>query len=326
MPSAASPHVCDDEAMAFTPARSLAGVAGAVVLAGAGALAYSLVEAQSYVVRRRIVPVLPAGRAPLTLLHLSDLHLTPSQSRKIAWLRTLSTLQPDLVVSTGDHLAHPDAVPVLLDALDPLLETPGLFVFGSNDYYAPALKNPLNYLRRGPSRIRHGGLLPWEDLHDGLTASGWIDVNNDRTVVTIDGTVIDVTGVDDPHLNRDRYDEVAGMTTDDAHVRLGIAHAPYLRVLDAMAADQRDLILAGHTHGGQVCLPGVGTLVTNCDLDRRRARGLTEHPDRSNPDDKGASWLHVSAGIGTSPYTPIRVACRPEAVLLTLVPRGGDHG
>ena len=298
---------------------------GALVLAGAAALAYSLAEAQAYTVRRRTVPVLPPEARPFTVLHLSDIHLTPDQQRKIAWLRTLSELQPDLVVSTGDHLAHADAIPVLLDALDPLLEVPGLFVFGSNDYYAPALKNPLNYVRRGPSRVKHGGLLPWEDLHDGLASSGWTDLNNDRTVMTVHGTVLDVTGVDDPHLNRDRYNDIDGPAVAEADLRLGITHAPYLRVLDAMATDERDLILAGHTHGGQVCLPGVGTLVTNCDLDRRRARGLTEHPDGANPNDEGVAWLHVSAGVGTSPYTPIRVACRPEAVLLTLVPRIGSN-
>jgi predicted MPP superfamily phosphohydrolase len=305
-----------------SPWRTASGVVAGAAVVGGAALGYALWEAQAYTVRRFTVPVLPDEARPFTILHLSDLHLTPSQERKIAWLRTLGDLDPDLVVSTGDHLAHRDAVPVLLDALDPLLERPGLFVFGSNDYYAPAFKNPLNYVRPGPARIQHGGLLPWEDLHDGLAASGWRDLNNGHCTVTINGTDIDVTGVDDPHLRRDRYDEVAGGDSADAGLRLGITHAPYLRVLDAMVQDHRDLILAGHTHGGQVCLPGYGTLVTNCDLDRRRARGLTEHPDRAIPTDEGAAWLHVSAGVGTNPYTPIRVACRPEAVLLRLVPRG----
>ncbi|GMA86526.1 hypothetical protein GCM10025868_17760 [Angustibacter aerolatus] len=71
-------------------------------------------------------------------------------------------------------------------------------------------------------------------------------------------------------------------------------------------------------------MPGYGALVTNCDLDRRRARGLsrwwpgagTVSPRAAAPRD--AAWLHVSAGLGTSPYTPVRFACRPEATLLTL--------
>ena len=116
--------------------------------------------------------------------------------------------------------------------------------------------------------------------------------------------------MDDPHIGRDRYADVAGPFDPDADLRLGVAHAPYRRVLDAMAADGADLILAGHTHGGQVCLPWVGALVTNCDLPRRQAKGLSGWQE---------SALHVSAGLGTSPYTPIRLACRPEATVLTVV-------
>jgi predicted MPP superfamily phosphohydrolase len=81
-----------------------------------------------------------------------------------------------------------------------------------------------------------------------------------------------------------------------------------------MVADGVALVLAGHTHGGQLCIPGVGALVTNCDLPRRQAKGVS-------------SWegvpLHVSAGLGCSPYAPVRFACRPEASLLTLVPGPG---
>jgi predicted MPP superfamily phosphohydrolase len=79
-----------------------------------------------------------------------------------------------------------------------------------------------------------------------------------------------------------------------------------------MAADQVDLILAGHTHGGQLCVPGFGALVTNCDLPTGQAKGLSA---------VAGVPMHVSAGLGTSPFTPIRFACRPEATLLTLVSR-----
>jgi predicted MPP superfamily phosphohydrolase len=300
--------------------------AGALGLVGAGALAYALVEAQNFTVRRRTVAALPTGAPPFTILHLSDLHLTPTQGRKIEWLRTLAALDADLVVSTGDHLSHPDAIPVLLDAIDPLLERPGIFVFGSNDYTGPVIKNPLNYLRQGPAPVLGGEPLPVEDLRDGLTASGWLDANNERANLSLaTGVTLDVVGVDDPHIGLDRYADVAGPRSPEADLLLGVTHAPYLRVLDAMAADGCDLVLAGHTHGGQVCLPGYGTLVTNCDLDRARARGLSTHPADRDPEEEKVSWLHVSAGVGTSPYTPIRVACRPEAVLLTLIPRSRDH-
>ena len=122
-----------------------------------------------------------------------------------------------------------------------------------------------------------------------------------------------VTGVDDPHIRRDRYEMVAGPVTDPVTLKLGLSHSPEPRILDSFAGDGYDLVLSGHTHGGQLRLPGYGAIVTNCGLDRSRARGASRW---------GAhTWLHVSAGMGTSPYAPVRFACPPEASLLTLVPR-----
>ena len=96
-----------------------------------------------------------------------------------------------------------------------------------------------------------------------------------RADLKVSGRVIDVRGVDDPYLGRDRLDAVRGKADPKADLRLGIAHAPQPRVIDAYTADGVELLLAGHTHGGQVCLPGFGPLVTNCGIDRARARGLS---------------------------------------------------
>ncbi|TAK70881.1 MAG: metallophosphoesterase [Actinomycetota bacterium] len=314
------------------PTRTALGAAALVAGAAAG-LGYSLLEARSYRLRQSTVPVLRPGQPPLAILHLSDLHLTPDQQDKRTWVAGLAALQPDAVIVTGDFLAHLDAVPHVLDALEPLLGLPGAFVLGSNDYFAPARGNPARYLL-GPSSAPPPSRppLPWPDLVAGLTAAGWLDLSNAHGVLLAAGRAIDIRGVDDPHIRRDRYDEVAGPFDPAADLALGVAHAPYLRVLDAMAADGASLVLAGHTHGGQLRLPGYGALVTNCDIDRHRARGLSRHPKPFEPgipglddpalggvDGRGA-FLHVSAGLGTSPYAPVRFACPPEATLLTLVP------
>ena len=290
--------------------------------AGAGLTAYAAWEARRYTLRRVEVPLLPRGARPVRVLHLSDIHMTPGQRRKQEWLAGLSTLRPDLVVDTGDNLSHAAAVPVVRDALGALLDVPGVFVFGSNDYFSPTLRNPLRYVFPDDGR-RHtsSAKLPWPDLRDAFTGHGWVDLTNRREVVKVGELAFAFAGVDDPHLRYDRLAEVAGRADPDADVRLGVAHAPYLRVLDQFAADGYDAILAGHTHGGQVCLPGVGALTTNCDLEPARAKGLHRHPAGSHDGDPGSAWLHVSAGLGTSPYARIRVACRPEATLLTLVPR-----
>jgi predicted MPP superfamily phosphohydrolase len=295
---------------------------GAGVALGAGVTAYAVREARAYTLRSVDLPILPDGAEPLRVLHLSDLHLTPGQSRKREWLRSLGDLEPDLVVNTGDNLAHVDAVPTLVEALGPLLDVPGVFVLGSNDYFAPVLRNPLGYLLPDTGkRAIHATKLPWRELCDSLTAAGWTELTNRRTTTTVRDLDIAWAGVDDPHLKYDDLAAVAGTASPDVDLRIAVAHAPYLRVLDQFAADGYDAVLAGHTHGGQICLPLVGALVTNCDLEPARAKGLHRHPADSMPGEAASTWLHVSAGLGTSPYFPIRTACRPEATLLTLTSR-----
>ena len=294
---------------------------GLGTLAGVGLATYAAWEARQYTLRRVTVPLLPAGHAPLKVLHLSDIHMAPDQRAKQEWLRGLADLEPDLVVDTGDNLAHMRAVPVVADALGGLLDVPGVYVLGSNDYYAPGMRNPLLYLlpdtgKRNTSTPQ----LPWPRLKERFAEAGWLDLTNGFGSLTVRDTTIAFAGVDDPHLAYDDLDRVAGPADPTADLRLAVAHAPYLRVLDQFAADGYDAIIAGHTHGGQVCLPGGRALTTNCDLEPARARGLHRHPADSAPGDDGSSWLHVSAGLGTNPYVRFRVACRPEATLMTLVP------
>jgi len=287
--------------------------AGAAAL-GTATLAYaSLIERNMFTLRRFDVPVLAPDAEPLRILHLSDLHMTPGQRRKQNWVAALASTDPDLVVVTGDNLAHPDAVPAVLRALAPLLDYPGAFVFGSNDYHGPVWKNPFSYFN--PQRDYVQGVeLPSGQLRDALVGAGWADLNNARMSIKAGGRLVELVGIDDPHVDRDEYSAVAGPASPVADVHVALAHSPEPLVLDLMAADGFDLLLAGHTHGGQVCVPFVGALVTNCGLPRSMARGLHRWPDSD-------AWLHVSAGIGTHPTAPVRFACPPEASILTLIPR-----
>ncbi|MCZ7377935.1 metallophosphoesterase [Micromonospora sp. WMMC250] len=294
--------------------RTLFRLAAGTATVGAATLAYaSLIERNMFTLRRYDVPVLPADAEPLRVLHLSDLHMMPDQARKQRWVASLAALDPDLVVVTGDNMAHPGAVPGVLRALQPLLDFPGAFVFGSNDYTGPVLKNPFTYFL--PDREYTEGVeLPYEELRQVFTGAGWVDLNNARTMLKAGGRQLDLVGVDDPHIDRDDYPAVAGAVSSSADLSIAVTHSPEPRVLDQMAADDFGLLLAGHTHGGQVCLPGYGALVTNCGLPRSMARGLHRWPGSD-------SWLHVSAGLGTHPTAPVRFACPPEASILTLIPR-----
>jgi uncharacterized protein len=292
------------------PVTAAAGAAAALGYAG-------IIERNWFALRRFEIPLLPPGTGPLRVLHISDAHLTPGRKRLRSWIGSLEDLDPHLVVNTGDSIAHPQSVGYFLDSLGPLLDRPGVFVLGSNDLYGPEAFNPARYLL-GPSsrrRKKKAPDLPWEKLRDGMSEAGWLDLNNHRGHLTTNGLSIAFAGVHDSHIKRDRYAQVAGRADARADLRLGVLHSPEPRLLDQFAADGYDLLLAGHTHGGQLCLPFYGPLVTNCGIDRKRARGLHRYPAG------GQTWLHVSAGLGTSPWAPARFACRPEASLLTLVSR-----
>jgi predicted MPP superfamily phosphohydrolase len=267
----------------------------------------------AYKVRTATLPLLPKGSKAIKVLHFSDLHLTPKRKREIADIKSFIDLRPDLVISTGDFLAHKDAVGPTLDALGDLLNLPGLFVFGSNDYYAPSFKNPFSYLMKDDGSRKLGAKLPWQKLQKQLTKAGWKDLNHNKVKLKVNGVVIEARGTDDAHLELDDYRKVEGKVSKTADIALGVTHAPYERVLAAMAQDKLDLIFAGHTHGGQIRLPWFGgskSLTTNCDLENWRSRGVTKVNDEP--------WLNVSAGMGMSPFAPIRFACPPEVSLITL--------
>jgi predicted MPP superfamily phosphohydrolase len=267
----------------------------------------------AYKVRNAILPLLPKGARDIKVLHFSDLHLTPNKKREIADIKSFAQLKPDLVISTGDFLAHKDSVKTVINALDELLDLPGLFVFGSNDYYAPQFKNPLSYLRKDNGERKLRNKLPWQSLQKQLVKRGWQDLNHNKVKLKVNGVVIEARGTDDAHLELDDYRKVEGEVSKAADLAIGVTHAPYERIIAAMAQDKLDLIFAGHTHGGQIRLPWFGgskSLTTNCDLENWRSRGVTKVNDEP--------WLNVSAGMGMSPFAPIRFACPPEVSLITL--------
>jgi len=133
------------------------------------------------------LPLLPSGARDIRILHFSDLHLTPARKREIADIKSWAKLKPDLVISTGDFLAHRDGVGVALNALNELLDIPGLYVFGSNDYYAPKFKNPLSYLKKDSGERNLGEKLPIGEFDKELQSRGWINLNNKRSSITING-------------------------------------------------------------------------------------------------------------------------------------------
>ncbi|NUS40189.1 MAG: metallophosphoesterase [Terrabacter sp.] len=310
--------------MASASGRTALTVLGTVGAVGVGAAVWGIgIERYLFTVRFHDVPVLPEGAAAIRVLHLSDAHMAPWQHRKQEWIAALADLGPDLIVNTGDNMGHAEGLRGLRAAFDPLRGIPGVFVHGSNDHAAPSPRNPFKYFM-GPSKVKHEAEpLDTEALDDYFTDElGWLDLNNRTGSLDAGGLRIGAFGVSDAHRGWDDLevlpDLVAGLGTHD--LTIGVSHAPYRRVLDDFVDLGADAIFAGHTHGGQVRVPGFGALVANCDIPLKQARGLSEwtHLGRTVP-------LNVSAGLGHSIYAPVRFACRPEASLLTLVPRRGQQ-
>ena len=287
-------------------------ILGGLTAAGLGAAAWGYSELTKFELKEYTLPLLPKGtlrgKSEFRLLHLSDLHMIPGQETKIAWVSALDALEPDLVVNTGDNLSDQQAVPDTLRALGPLLARPGLFVFGTNDYWAPQPVNPFKYLlgkKREPSYVD----LPWRGMRAAFLEHGWRDANQARHEFKVGNVRLAAAGVDDPHHDLDDYSAIAGPPNEDADLSLALLHAPEPRVLEKFAGDGYQLSLSGHTHGGQICLPGSRALVTNCGIDRDRVQGLH---------DFGPMKMHVSNGLGTSKFAPVRLFCRPSATLLKI--------
>ncbi len=310
--------------------RAVAGALGATAAAGLAAFAWgALVERNRFTVRHETLAVLEPDARPITILHLSDLHMAPWQRAKQDFVRSLAVYEPDLVIDTGDNLGHVEGLSGVRRALDAFEGAAGVFVHGSNDYFGPVFKNPFGYLYEG----KHGRVKAETDLDtDALDAYlagelGWFDLNNAVRAIELKGTRIELIGTADAHRGWDRLGELPGMvermreevewSTPEPRQVLTIAatHAPYRRVLDAFTSQGADIIFAGHTHGGQVRIPGRPALVTNCDIPHEQAQGLSVWRAGAR-----SSFLEVSAGLGTSIYAPVRFACPPEAIVMTLTP------
>jgi predicted MPP superfamily phosphohydrolase len=310
--------------------RTVAGALGVTAAAGLATLAWGVVvERNRFTVRHETLAVLEPDARPITILHLSDMHMAPWQRMKQDFIRSLAVYEPDLVIDTGDNLGHMDGLEGVRRALEPFAGAVGVFAHGSNDHFGPMFKNPFGYFLKSSGRVAKqeadldtAALNSF--LHDEL---GWLDLNNRVHAVEIKGTRIEFMGTRDAHRGWDRLGELPGAveemrenvewSSDEPRqvLTIGVTHAPYRRVLDAFVSQGADLIFAGHTHGGQVRIPGRPALVANCDIPHAQAQGLSVWRAGAR-----SAFLEVSAGLGTSIYAPVRFACPPEAIVMTLTP------
>jgi predicted MPP superfamily phosphohydrolase len=275
-----------------------------VVIVGALCIAYGVaIEQRWYRLRTYDLAILPPGGPDtLDILHLSDLHFVRDDRKKARFLAGLPSA--DVTVITGDFLAEPEAVEAVVEAVRPTRgRGASLFVLGSNDYFVPQPRNYFSYFR-GARRHRRARRGRSADLISQLRRDGWTDMTNTRTAIEVAGLPIELLGLDDAHI---RWHDLRDAPRQTQRFGVAVMHSP--DAAPETAALGYDLLIAGHTHGGQVRLPFVGALVTNCSMPRRLASGLHRI---------GGAIVHTSPGLGTSKYAPFRFLCRPESTLLRL--------
>ncbi len=275
-----------------------------VFAVGVACIVYAtVIERRWYRLRGYDLAILPPnGPERLDVLHLSDLHFVARDRGKA---RFLASLPPaDVTVVTGDLLAEPEGVETAVEAVRANRgRLASWFVLGSNDYFVPKPLNYLAYFRKERRRRRaEGGR--WRELIAQLSTDGWTDLTNSHRDVALDGLDIELLGLDDAHI---RWHDLRVAPRRGDGFGVAVMHSP--DSAPETAALGYDLMMAGHTHGGQVCLPMVGALVTNCSMPRRLVDGLIRI---------GPAVLHTSRGLGTSKYAPFRFWCRPEATILRL--------
>lgn len=233
------------------------------------------------------LPTLPAAFDGFRLLQLSDLHLRRHGDVGPMLLELIARIDPDLICLTGDYAFTALSVEEVDRFLQALGNRPVAAVYGNADF-----RPGISY----EERARWATYVPF------LANSALCLAHGDETLW--------VAGVDDPHHGRDSLPHALAPVPSDACVIL-LAHSPevILRALDPRVR----LILCGHTHGGQICLPGGRALYLNTPMAAKYASGRHQ---------LAGATLYVSRGIGST-RLPLRYGCLPEITVFTLT-RGGE--
>lgn len=288
----------------------LIGLAGFVSLIAVVVAYYAWrIEPYRLVFRKRVIEI--RGLDPLagaiSVLHISDLHMRDGEQRKAAMLASLFDLHPDLVVITGDFVQTTGDVQFCGEALRGLKAKYGkIGVLGNHDHYRYGWRTVFRRTARRPAARPSAANSP-QDIRVALEDAGVSILANSHVRLNVHGQDIWVIGVDDPYNHlADLPEALKGVPL--GAVKLLLAHSP--DIIDQASKAEIELVLCGHTHGGQVLLPVVGALVTRTRKPLERPAGVIS---------RNGTLTHISPGIGGGTLT-LRFCCPPEATLLELRP------
>jgi len=241
----------------------------------------------------------------LTILHLSDLHLHGPDQRKAEFLSYVTSLEYDLVVLTGDIFENESGIKYAPNLLTKIPRLGAYAILGNHDYYAYTVFNRIigrMFKRyRNPSKKRDVS-----PLISALEDSGYTVLRNQS--VRLAEAKITLIGVDYPGIDEAVLQGLVSKAHKD-DLLVSLLHLP--KNLDQFVKAGIRMVFGGHTHGGQVRIPGIGAIVTDSELARHEASGLMR---REN------TLFHISRGLGQDPFpiTNFRIFCPPAATVLEI--------
>ena len=293
--------------------RALGIAAGSLVLTGLGAFIYAtMIETRQFRLETVDITTGSGGRkksdnghAPrkqLKILHLSDLHLHGDDDEKAAFLREVTDDDYDIVVLTGDIFEKYSGIKYAGSLLSRQPRIGAFAVLGNHDYYDYSMFNKT--FGRFVRRFRNGAKRDVRPMVTALQEVGYTVFQNQALALPNDELF--VVGIDWPSISEERLQELIAAAPAD-HFRLCLFHLP--ANLPYMERAGFHLAVGGHTHGGQIRIPGFGPLVTDSELGRHEASGLIW---------RGKTAFHVSRGLGADPRSNIRFFCPPAVTVLNV--------
>jgi predicted MPP superfamily phosphohydrolase len=291
--------------------RALGIAAGSLVLTGLGAFVYAtMVETRLY--RLETIDITTGGaarkksdnghspRRQLKILHLSDLHLHGDDDEKASFLHNVTDDDYDIVVLTGDIFEKYSGIKYSASLLARKPRIGAFAVLGNHDHY------DYNWLDktfgRLSKRLRRGTKRNVQPMVTALQEVGYTVFRNQS--LSLPEHELFVVGIDWPTISEDQLQQLVAPAPAE-YFRLCLFHLP--AHLDNMRRAGFDVAVGGHTHGGQIRIPGFGPIVTDSELGRHEASGLIW---------RGQTAFHVSRGLGADPRSNIRFFCPPAATVL----------
>jgi hypothetical protein len=251
------------------------------------------------------LPGLPPDLAGLRVVHLSDTHFMPSGFMRLVYEKMVAACaeaSPDLILLTGDLAAGSENLPIAVQWFSRITAPLGIFaVLGNHDLDVT--------MERWLLDLDTGG--DPDALREPLAAAGVTLLHNEWRILDVRGRRLLIVGIGDASCGLDDLVEALDGAPSDVDLTIFLSHSP--DIFDRPGLERADLVLCGHTHAGQMMLPGIGPLWAPVWRGRRRGAGLLS---------LGEVVAHVSRGVGAT--WPARLGAPPQVALLDLQPGQPD--